>query len=155
MSDLFHEGVPLKYISKVAATMQFANWHTYQVLTKRSVRLREVDARGADLLPHERLHLCLNRKGVRVVRKTRGDRERELSHAETLACIGLQHVGRGGDQLLDKSCVAPRWRDRLVLRVGHGPSKGSDPRSCGLAFCRQLRGVVEEGIAIHGRAPFR
>ena len=42
MSDLFHEGVPLQYISKVAATMQLANWHTYQVLTKRSERLRKL-----------------------------------------------------------------------------------------------------------------
>ena len=42
MSDLFHEGVPLQYISKVAAIMQLANWHTYQVLTKRSERLREL-----------------------------------------------------------------------------------------------------------------
>jgi len=41
MSDLFHEHVPLQYISKVAATMQLANWHTYQVLTKRSGRLKE------------------------------------------------------------------------------------------------------------------
>lgn len=41
MSDLFHEGVPLTYIEKVAAAMQLANWHTYQVLTKRSKRLRE------------------------------------------------------------------------------------------------------------------
>ena len=114
----------------------------------------EESVSGADLLPHERLHLCLNRKGVRIVRKTRGDRKRELSHAETLACIGLQHVGCGGDQLLDKSCVAPRRGDRLVLHAGHCPSKSSDPRSCCLAFCRQLRGIVEEGIAIHGRAPF-
>jgi protein gp37 len=42
MSDLFQEGVPLTYIQKVAATMQLANWHTYQVLTKRSERLREL-----------------------------------------------------------------------------------------------------------------
>jgi protein gp37 len=42
MSDLFHEGVPLTYIEKVAATMRVANWHTYQVLTKRSERLREL-----------------------------------------------------------------------------------------------------------------
>jgi protein gp37 len=42
MSDLFHEEVPLPYISKVAATMQLANWHTYQVLTKRSARLKEL-----------------------------------------------------------------------------------------------------------------
>jgi protein gp37 len=42
MSDLFHEGVPDSYISSVAATMRVANWHTYQVLTKRSERLRDV-----------------------------------------------------------------------------------------------------------------
>jgi len=42
MSDLFHEGVPVTYIEKVARTMRLANWHTYQVLTKRSERLREL-----------------------------------------------------------------------------------------------------------------
>jgi protein gp37 len=42
MSDLFHEGVPLAYINRVATTMRLANWHTYQVLTKRSARLREL-----------------------------------------------------------------------------------------------------------------
>jgi protein gp37 len=42
MSDLFHERVPLRYIEKVAEKMRLANWHTYQVLTKRSRRLREV-----------------------------------------------------------------------------------------------------------------
>jgi protein gp37 len=42
MSDLFHEGVPLAYISRVATTMYLARWHTYQVLTKRSERLRDM-----------------------------------------------------------------------------------------------------------------
>ncbi len=42
MSDLFHEAVPDEYISRVANTMQLARWHTYQVLTKRSRRLREM-----------------------------------------------------------------------------------------------------------------
>jgi protein gp37 len=42
MSDLFHEDVPLSYISRVAATMQLARWHTYQVLTKRAGRLKEL-----------------------------------------------------------------------------------------------------------------
>ncbi len=42
MSDLFHERVPLSYISRVAETMRVACWHTYQVLTKRSRRLRDV-----------------------------------------------------------------------------------------------------------------
>jgi protein gp37 len=42
MSDLFQNGVPLDFITKVAATMKLANWHTYQVLTKRSKRMKEV-----------------------------------------------------------------------------------------------------------------
>jgi protein gp37 len=39
MSDLFHEGVPDEYISKVARVMVAANWHTYQILTKRADRM--------------------------------------------------------------------------------------------------------------------
>ena len=42
MSDLFHEDIPDNYIVKVAKTMSLANWHTYQVLTKRSDRLCEM-----------------------------------------------------------------------------------------------------------------
>ncbi len=42
MSDLFHDEVPESYIAQVAATMRVARWHTYQVLTKRSGRLREL-----------------------------------------------------------------------------------------------------------------
>lgn len=36
MSDLFHKDIPKKFISLVFDTMEKANWHTYQVLTKRS-----------------------------------------------------------------------------------------------------------------------
>src|SRR4051812_40355217 len=39
MSDLFHEDVPVDYIQAVARTMIQANWHTYQVLTKRAERM--------------------------------------------------------------------------------------------------------------------
>ncbi|MAT67954.1 MAG: hypothetical protein CMJ58_00340 [Planctomycetaceae bacterium] len=42
MSDLFHEGVPDEYVEQVARVMELANWHTYQVLTKRSERLRDL-----------------------------------------------------------------------------------------------------------------
>jgi protein gp37 len=40
MSDLFHEAVPVDYIARVGATMRRADWHTYQVLTKRHERMR-------------------------------------------------------------------------------------------------------------------
>lgn len=39
MSDLFQDGVPDEYIEAVVDVMVKANWHTYQVLTKRSKRM--------------------------------------------------------------------------------------------------------------------
>lgn len=39
MSDLFHEDVPIDFIQKVFGVMREANWHQFQVLTKRSERL--------------------------------------------------------------------------------------------------------------------
>lgn len=42
MSDLFQPGVPDAYIEDVVRVMVEANWHTYQVLTKRSDRLRDL-----------------------------------------------------------------------------------------------------------------
>lgn len=42
MSDLFHEKVPLEYIQQVFEVMNNTPQHTYQVLTKRADRLREL-----------------------------------------------------------------------------------------------------------------
>lgn len=42
MSDLFHDRIPDAYIVLVARVMAAANWHIYQVLTKRSERLRDL-----------------------------------------------------------------------------------------------------------------
>src|SRR4051812_41813075 len=42
MSDLFHIDVPLDYIQNVFDIMGRANWHQYQVLTKRAERLLEL-----------------------------------------------------------------------------------------------------------------
>ncbi|MDD5008171.1 MAG: phage Gp37/Gp68 family protein [Syntrophorhabdaceae bacterium] len=42
MSDLFHPDVPTEFIVKVFEVMQVANWHRYQILTKRSGRLLEI-----------------------------------------------------------------------------------------------------------------
>jgi protein gp37 len=55
MSDLFHEEVPDDYVEQVARIMELAPWHTYQVLTKRALRLRELlstHLRFASELPH-------------------------------------------------------------------------------------------------------
>ncbi len=43
MSDLFHEKVPIDFIQKTFDVMQQANWHQFQVLTKRAERLVELN----------------------------------------------------------------------------------------------------------------
>jgi protein gp37 len=45
MSDLFHEDVPEGFIVQVFQVMQKADWHQYQILTKRSDRLLELAPR--------------------------------------------------------------------------------------------------------------
>lgn len=45
MSDLFHENISFKFIAQVFSTMEKAHWHTFQVLTKRSERLKELAPR--------------------------------------------------------------------------------------------------------------
>lgn len=41
MSDLFHKGVPFPFVDQVFEAMEEADWHTYQLLTKRSSRMRD------------------------------------------------------------------------------------------------------------------
>ncbi len=41
MSDLFHKEVPREFIGRVCDTMERANWHAFQVLTKRSSLMRD------------------------------------------------------------------------------------------------------------------
>lgn len=43
MSDLFHKNVPADFIQRVFDVMYRANWHQFQVLTKRAERLLELD----------------------------------------------------------------------------------------------------------------
>jgi protein gp37 len=55
MSDLFQDLVPDGYIVSVAKVMMTANWHTFQVLTKRAGRLERLlreELRFAALAPH-------------------------------------------------------------------------------------------------------
>ena len=42
MSDLFQDAVPDEYVVAVARIMKMADWHTYQVLTKRADRMRQM-----------------------------------------------------------------------------------------------------------------
>ena len=44
MSDLFHKAIPVEFILRVFNVMRRAEWHQFQLLTKRSSRLRELDS---------------------------------------------------------------------------------------------------------------
>lgn len=58
MSDLFHDSVPVYYIGLVFDVMRTADWHVYQLLTKRATRMRDTVARiGADLSTRDHVWL--------------------------------------------------------------------------------------------------
>src|SRR4030042_5251555 len=42
MSDLFHEDIPIGFIQRVFDIMRRADWHRFQILTKRSERMLEL-----------------------------------------------------------------------------------------------------------------
>jgi protein gp37 len=44
MGDLFHKDVPVPFVLAVFDVMRRAHWHTFQLLTKRSTRLLELDS---------------------------------------------------------------------------------------------------------------
>lgn len=54
MSDLFHADVPDEFIAEVFAVMAAAHWHTFQILTKRHGRMRNLLTRPSfrDNLAH-------------------------------------------------------------------------------------------------------
>jgi len=58
MSDLFHKNVPIDYVERVFEVMENANWHIFQILTKRSSLMRNfINARYKDKLAPEHIWL--------------------------------------------------------------------------------------------------
>jgi len=51
MSDLFHEDVPEDFILRVFEVMRRANWHCFQILTKRTRRMLDLNHR-LPWMPH-------------------------------------------------------------------------------------------------------
>ncbi len=128
MSDLFHRDVPFEFIEAVFRVMAQANWHTYQVLTKRSERL----AQCARLLPWPE-HIWM---GVSVENETVRDRidhlkstiagvrflslEPLLGPLPDLPLEGIGWVIVGGESGPGARPMQPAWvreiRDQCVAR---------------------------------------
>ncbi len=85
MSDLFHEKVPLEFIERVFDTMRASPQHTFQVLTKRSRRLRE----AADRLPWPaNVWMGVSVEDVRVLSRI-GDLQEVPAAVRFLSCEPL------------------------------------------------------------------
>ena len=52
MSDLFHEAATKPFLDSCFETMLSADWHTYQILTKRPRRMAEYAMHGPGMPPH-------------------------------------------------------------------------------------------------------
>lgn len=126
MSDLFHKDVPEDFIRAVFATMVDADWHIYQILTKRPQRL----ARLAPSLPWPR-HIWIGvsiennavawragylRKVPAAVRFVSA--EPLLGGIESLDLDGIDWLITGGESGVGSRPCDPQWvrdaRDRCA-----------------------------------------
>ena len=85
MSDLFHESVPLEFIQRVFATMRACPQHTFQVLTKRSARLRDL-AQYLDWAPN--IWMGVSVENRRVIHRIH-DLQAVPAHVRFLSCEPL------------------------------------------------------------------
>jgi len=95
MSDLFHEMVPTSFIKRVFTTMEACPQHTFQILTKRSQRLREL----APSLPWARnVWMGVSVEDARVLHRI-GDLRNVPASVRFLSCEPL--IGPMDDLPLD------------------------------------------------------
>jgi len=85
MSDLFHESVPPEFIQRVFATMRACPQHTFQVLTKRSARLRDL-AQRLDWAPN--IWMGVSVENRRVIHRIH-DLQAVPAHVRFLSCEPL------------------------------------------------------------------
>jgi len=85
MSDLFHEDVPDAFIHAVFQTMQKANHHTYQILTKRPERVCRMDE---DLMWLPNIWLGTSIENSRVLHRVDA-LKRTSAHTKFLSCEPL------------------------------------------------------------------
>jgi len=126
MSDLFHKDVPTDYIKRVFETMNNADWHQYQVLTKRSDRVLELCGE-LDWSPQIWMGASVENEKYKFrideLRKTKA-RVKFLSLEPLLGPLGKLELSRidwvivGGESGPGARAVKPEWvteiRDQCV-----------------------------------------
>jgi len=152
MSDLFHPKVPVEFIQAVFETMQKASHHTFQVLTKRSERLREL----APLLPWpENVWMGVSVEDDQVIERIDDLRavdaavrflscEPLIGPLGTINLDGIHWVIVGGESGPGARPMQPEWVDSIQRQC----KKGKVP-----FFFKQWGGVQKHrtGRELHGR----
>lgn len=142
MSDLFHKDIPDEYIHRVFDAMVRADWHQFQVLTKRSARLAQL----APMLPWPP-HIWA---GVSVETAQYGWRVAHLRKVP--AAVRFISAEPLLGSLAEVNLAGIQW-------IIAGGESGAGARHCDPAWPRELRDRCQsEGIAFFfkqwgGRTP--
>jgi protein gp37 len=152
MSDLFQEAVPDEFIHRVFKTMRECPQHTFQILTKRSERLREL---GSSLTWSPNIWMGVSVEDARVTNRI-SDLATVPAHVRFLSCepligpleklslSGIHWVIVGGESGPSARHMLPEWVEsiqRQCVRTGVA------------FFFKQWGGVRKKstGRELHGR----
>jgi len=126
MSDLFHNDVPDEYVASLVDVMRRANWHVYQVLTKRAERLKTyVNTAVADAahMSHIWWGVSVEDKkyGLPRIEQLRDTRaavrflsiEPLLEDLGEMDLRGISWVIVGGESGPGARSMDPKWVDRI------------------------------------------
>lgn len=152
MSDLFQEDVPDNFIIKVFTTMAECPQHTFQVLTKRSQRLRQM---GATLPWPPNVWMGVSIEDGRVLDRIEDLRatparvrflscEPLIGSLDQLALDGIHWVIVGGESGPGARPMQAEWVESIYIQC----------RQAGVAFFfKQWGGVRKDrtGRSLHGR----
>jgi protein gp37 len=156
MSDLFQEAVSDEYIIAVTTVMLHANWHTYQVLTKRADRMEQLlrtKLREAAAAPHIWWGVSVEDRayGIPRIQHLRASKakvrflsiEPLLEDLGTINLHGIDWVIVGGESGPGARPMLPSWVERIKKQCDQHGS---------LFFFKQWGGVQKKkhGRLLHG-----
>jgi protein gp37 len=121
MSDLFHKEIPKSFVDTVFDTMEQANWHVFQVLTKRSSAMRRyVNERYTDRAAPAHIWLGVSiedRKALARLTHLKQIRtsvrfisfEPLLEHLDAIDLTNIHWAIAGGESGPSARTVMPEW----------------------------------------------
>jgi len=137
MSDLFQEGVPTEFIEKICSTMANVTAHTFQVLTKRPERMRDMLKAWPWIATKPNIWW-----GVSVE-----DRKHGLPRVDILGKINVRNKFLSCEPLLESICE-PGHAERLHLWgidwVIVGGESGPKARPCNVKWIREILEFCEQ-----------